>query len=50
MEIIFLWFLVAAIIMVPMVRRTIGKGCLLFIVGFLILVGVYLLLYIFYYS
>ncbi len=41
---ILLCILVGAIIMIPAVRKFIGQGCLLFIVGFLAITGFFLLL------
>lgn len=44
-----MWFIllcifVGALIMIPAVRQFVGKGCLLFIVGFLAIAGVLMLI------
>jgi hypothetical protein len=44
MHFILLCILVGAIIMIPAVRKFVGKGCLLFVVGFLAIAGVVLLI------
>jgi hypothetical protein len=44
MHFILLCILIGAIIMIPAVRDFLGQGCLLFIVGFLALVGAGLLI------
>jgi hypothetical protein len=45
MHFVLLCILVGAIIMVPAVRKFVGKGCLLFIVGFLAIAAVVLLIF-----